>query len=420
MSENKALELILSKCDEKNQKKIKLISNADILDKIANRIELCNPKDVFIHSGSEEDYEYIKKMCLETGEESPLAMEGHTIHFDPPTEQGRIVKQTYAIEDEGMFTSTLAKAMPRAEADERIQTNMKNIMDGKTMLVAFYIRGPVGAPTAYPSLTISDTWYLGHQQNNLYKCSPEGFEKQVEKIGFFFTNTHSKGTLDTPNAYVLTDRKNIETWAWNVSYLGNCALIKKGHHRLANDDAIYNHRGDYMSEHMFITGIKMKDGSIVWIDGAAPSGCGKTTTAMAGDTFIGDDLAQIWIADDGSIRSINPEIGIFGIVKDVNKEGDPILYEKLRNPGSEVIWSNVCVSDGVPYWEGSDEETPKSGINFQGEWTEGKTDANGNVIPISHPNSRCTIRSNQLSNYNEAAADDANGVDTLVFTYSGT
>ena len=116
-----------------------------------------------------------------------------------------------------------------------------------------------------------------------------------------------------------------------------------------------------MSEHMFITGVKMKDGSIVWIDGAAPSGCGKTTTAMAGDTFIGDDLAQIWIADDGTIRSINPEIGIFGIVKDVNKEGDPILMERLRNPGSEVIWTNVCISDGVPYWVGSDEETPKSG-----------------------------------------------------------
>ena len=174
-----------------------------------------------------------------------------------------------------------------------------------------------------------------------------------------------------------------------------------------------------MSEHMFITGIKMKDGSTVWIDGAAPSGCGKTTTAMAGDSFIGDDLAQIWIAEDGTIRSINPEIGIFGIVKDVNKEGDPLLMERLRNPGSEVIWTNVMVADGVPYWEGSEEDTPKSGINFQGEWTEGMTDANGKVVPISHPNSRCTIRSNQLSNFNEAASEDPNGVDTLVFTYSG-
>ncbi len=419
MSENRALDLILSKCDEKSCEKIKLIKNVDILNKIASRIELCNPKDIFVHSGSEEDFQYIKDMCLKTGEESKLNMEGHTIHFDPPKEQGRIVAQTYSIEDEGMFTSTLAKAMKRNEADELIQTNMKNIMDGKTMIVAFYVRGPVGAPTAYPSLTISDSWYLAHQQNNLYRCSPEGFEKQVEKIGYFFTNTHSKGTLDTAKAYVLTDRTNIETWAWNVSYLGNCALIKKGHHRLANDDAIYKHRGDYMSEHMFITGIEMKDGSTVWIDGAAPSGCGKTTTAMAGSSFIGDDLAQIWLAEDGTIRSINPEIGIFGIVKDVNKEGDPVLMEKLRNPGSEVIWTNVCVADGVPYWEGSNEETPKSGINFQGEWTEGKTDANGKVIPISHPNARVTIRANQLSNFNETASNDPNGVDTLVFTYSG-
>ncbi len=48
----------------------------------------------------------------------------------------------------------------------------------------------------------------------------------------------------------------------------------------------------------------MKDGSYTWIDGAAPSGCGKTTTAMAGDSFVGDDLAQVWIAEDGTIRSI--------------------------------------------------------------------------------------------------------------------
>lgn len=419
MAENKDLTLILSKCDKESQEKIKQITNADILQTIANRIELCNPKDVFIHTGSDKDCDYVKKMALEAGEEDKLAMEGHTIHFDPPTEQGRVVKQTYAIEDEGVFTSSLANAMPRADADSLIENKMKNIMDGKTMIVGFYLRGPVGAPTAYASLTISDTFYLAHQQNNLYRINPVNFVKQVDLIGLFFTNTHSKGTLNTKEAYVLTDRKKKETWAWNVSYLGNCALIKKGHHRLANDDAIYNFRGVRLSEHMFITGVKMKDGSIVWIDGAAPSGCGKTTTAMAGDSFIGDDLAQVWIADDGTIRSINPEVGIFGIVKDVNKDGDPVLMERLRNNGSEVIWSNVLIDKGVPYWEGSEEDTPKSGKNFQGEWTEGKKDSDGKAIPISHPNSRCTIKSTELSNYNSDAAESANGVDTKVFTYSG-
>lgn len=140
---------------------------------------------------------------------------------------------------------------------------------------------------------------------------------------------------------------------------------------------------------------------------------------MAGTTFIGDDLAQIWIAEDGSIRSINPEIGIFGILKDVNDEGDPILMERLRNKGSEIIWINVLIKDGIPYWEGSNEDVPTSGFNFQGEWTKGKTDSDGNEIPISHPNSRATIGSNQLSNFNEAAVNDPAGVETKVFTYSG-
>ena len=419
MNENKHLDLILSKCDEHNKGKVCQISNKEILRIIANRIELCNPDNLFIHTGSDADCEHIKKMSLSSGEEQKLAMEGHTIHFDPPAEQGRVVKQTYAIDDEGIYTSSLANAMPRKEADDLIKNCMKNIMDGKTMIVGFYVRGPIGAPTSYASLTISDTWYLAHQQNNLYRKNPVYFEKQSELIGFFFTNTHSKGSLNTKEAYVLTDRKNKETWAWNVSYLGNCALIKKGHHRLANDDAIYNHRGERLSEHMFITGIKMKDGSTIWIDGAAPSGCGKTTTAMAGDAFIGDDLAQVWLGDDGTIRSTNPEIGIFGIVKDVNAEGDPLLMERLRNPGSEIIWTNVLLANGIPYWEGSHEAIPDSGVNFKGEWTKGKTDAQGNIIPISHPNARCTIRSNQLSNFDEESANDPRGVETKVFTYSG-
>ena len=84
---------------------------------------------------------------------------------------------------------------------------------------------------------------------------------------------------------------------------------------------------------MFITGIEGPGGRITWCTGAAPSGCGKTTTAMAGDHFVGDDLAQMWIAEDGGIRSVNPECGIFGIVEDVNWEGDPKLMENLRQPG---------------------------------------------------------------------------------------
>ena len=42
---------------------------------------------------------------------------------------------------------------------------------------------------------------------------------------------------------------------------------------------------------------------------------------MAGTDFVGDDLAQMWVGEDGTMRAINPEQGIFGIVADVNREG---------------------------------------------------------------------------------------------------
>jgi len=171
---------------------------------------------------------------------------------------------------------------------------------------------------------------------------------------------------------------------------------------------------------MFITGIEGPGGRITWMIGAAPSGCGKTTSAMAGDHFVGDDLAQAWIAADGTIRSINPEAGIFGIVEDVNWEGDPMLMKCLRNPGTEVIWSNVLIDEnGVPQWVGNGENPPpQKGINFQGPWEAGMVDENGKEIPMSHPNSRCTLSNSALENYS-AENENGAGVETRIVTYSG-
>jgi phosphoenolpyruvate carboxykinase (GTP) len=46
------------------------------------------------------------------------------------------------------------------------------------------------------------------------------------------------------------------------------------------------------------------------------------------------------------------------------------------------------------------------------------TDKDGKEIPMSHPNSRCTLTSSALPNYSEIA-EDPNGVETRVVTYSG-
>ncbi len=412
-----------SALDAENRRKINRIKNAEALVKIANAISMCGPDRVFIVDDSPKAIEECRRMSLEGGEETPLAMKDHTIHFDLPEDQGRMVDQTFYIVNEDEEVSVLAKKMLRAEALSYVRETMHGIMKGKTMLVGFYNRGPVGAQAAIPGLMISSSAYVLHSANILYRNVFGKFDAEAKRAGVFFTNVHSQGTNrseDIPKARIFMDRSWLTTFSMYCTYAGNTLMLKKGNHRFAVDLCTYYRREKELSEHMFITGLTGPGGRKTFFAGAAPSGCGKTTTAMVGSDFIGDDLAQIWIAKDGTLRAVNPEIGIFGIVEDLNKEGDPYLYKCLREEHTEVIWSNVLVDDkNVPHWTGSGEQPPQKGRNFQGEWQPGKTDKNGKPVPISNPNARITLSNKAIGNYNGKIGNDPAGVPIKVITYSG-
>ena len=418
-----AKEVIQNKLDADNLKKLEPIKNADALIKIANAIELCQPDDVFIDTGSEADIQRIREYSLRKGEEKELAKDGHTIHFDLPQDQARLVKQTFYIVNEGEKLSALAKSVLRAEALEYVRDNMRGIMKGMTMMIGFFSRGPVGADASIPAIEISSSGYVFHSASLLYRNIYDSFDAEVARKGLFFTNVHSEGPNrpeDVPNARIFMDRSWLTTFSTFCTYAGNTLLMKKGNHRFAVDCATYLNRGEELSEHMFITGMTGPDGRKTFFAGAAPSGCGKTTTAMVGSDFVGDDLAQMWIAEDGTVRAVNPEIGIFGIVEDVNREGDPYLMDCLRGDGTEVIWSNVLIdNEGVPHWTGNGEPEPEKGVNFQGEWHQGKTGENGKPVPISHKNSRVTLSCSAIANHATDANADPAGVPIKVVTYSG-
>ena len=419
---DEAQALFSQKLDAENQAKLAEIKNEEALLAIANSIAMCNPDDVFINSGSPEDVAWVRQFALERKEEEPLKMPNHTVHFDLPEEQARIIDRTFYIVNPGEDISVLAKKYPRDKAYDYVKENMVNIMAGMTMLVGFYSRGPIGAKAAVPALEITSSAYVMHSANILYRNAFEQFDAEIDRAGVLFKNLHSQGPNrpeDLPNARVFMDRSWLTTYSTFCTYAGNTLLLKKGNHRFAVDMATYFKVGQELSEHMFITGMTGPGGRKTFFAGAAPSGCGKTTTAMVGSDFIGDDLAQLWIDDRGALRAINPEKGIFGIVKDVNWDGDPYLMKCLREEGTEVIWSNVLIKDGVPYWDGCCDDPPEEGINFQGEWWKGKTDANGKPIPISHPNARATVPAEAIENYNQEIAESPAGAPVRVITYSG-
>ena len=415
---DEARQLFARRLDPEHRARLGTITNEEALLKIANAIAMCDPERVFIHTGTEADCAVVRALSLDKGEEAKLAMPNHTIHFDLPEDQGRMVDQTFYIANPDEQVSSLAKKELRDASHAYVREHMRGIMRGMTMFVGFYSRGPVGARAAIPAIEISSSTYVLHSAELLYRNCFADFDAEIARRGEFFTNVHAQGlnrSEDVPKARIYMDRSWQTTFSTFCTYAGNTLLMKKGNHRFASDTAIYRHHGEELSEHMFITGMTGPNGRVTYFAGAAPSGCGKTTTAMVGSNFIGDDLAQMWIGDDGTLRAVNPEIGIFGIIADVNQEGDPYLMQCLRQPGTEVIFSNVLVDpDGKPRWTGDGEPVPERGVNFQGTWTRDMTG-----VPMSHPNSRCTLKCEAVGNHNKAANADPAGLCIEVITYSG-
>ena len=95
--------------------------------KVANAIAMCEPEAVYIHTGSEEDRAFVRQMSLKKGEEKALAIAHHTIHFDLPEDQGRMVNQTLYIANEGEQLSSLAKKELREKSHAYMDEHMRGI-----------------------------------------------------------------------------------------------------------------------------------------------------------------------------------------------------------------------------------------------------------------------------------------------------
>ena len=132
-----ARQLFARRLDPEHLARLGTITNEEALLKIANAIAMCDPERVFIHTGSEADCAAVRALSLEKGEEAKLAMPGHTIHFDLPEDQGRMVDQTFYIANPDEQVSSLAKKELRDESHAYVREHMRGIMRGMTMFVGF-------------------------------------------------------------------------------------------------------------------------------------------------------------------------------------------------------------------------------------------------------------------------------------------
>ena len=408
---------------QKDVEKLFALQNEHILKIIKLFVDLCKPSKVSVISDSKKDIEYVKQKSIIYQEESKLKIEGHTIHYDSFYDQARDKENTKVLIPKGEYRSPWINTMDRDEGLEEILDIMDGCMKGKECLIRFFCLGPLNSKFTIGALQLTDSFYVAHSEDLLYRKGYEEF-KEFNGSDNFFYFIHSAGELignppvtkniDKRRIYV--DLQEDRVLTVNNQYAGNSLGLKKLALRLAIHKA---NNEDWLTEHYFILGVRPKGKNrVTYFTGAFPSASGKTSTAMLpGQLIVGDDIAYLRAWKDGFAHAVNIENGIFGIIKDVNAKDDPVIHEALITP-RELIYSNVLVKDSKPYWIGMGVDHPKDGFNHYGDWVEGTTDENGNEIPHAHPNARYTIKLSDLSNC-DSKLEDPNGVPIHGIFYGG-
>ncbi len=408
--------------NEENMKKLEALNNPKVMKLVKEYVELCKPEKMTVITDSKEDIGHVRNLAVTNGEEKPLKIKGHTIHFDGYYDQARDKANTKVLLSGNLCLSKCINCGDREKGIKEVLEFLDGSMEGKEMLVRFFCLGPLNSKFSIPALQITDSAYVAHSEDLLYRSGYEEFKRLNGSEDFFFF-THSAGEPDEKGNSKNTDKRRIyidleeeKVLSVNNEYAGNSIGLKKLALRLAISKA---NREDWLCEHMFVMGVHPKDKDrVTYFTGAFPSACGKTSTAMiSGQTIIGDDIAYIRPGEDGTAYAVNVESGMFGIIQDVNPEDDPVIYKVLTTP-RELIFSNVLIKEDVPYWLGMGKELPKEGHNFLGEWKEGKKGPDEKEVPPAHKNARYTIRINELDNADEKA-DDPNGVSVGGFIYGG-
>ncbi|HIH88457.1 TPA: phosphoenolpyruvate carboxykinase, partial [Candidatus Bathyarchaeota archaeon] len=181
--------------DKPSKDNLEELGNQHVIDQLDGFVKLCKPAKVIVFGESPEDIAFTRELALKKGEETPLKMEGHTIHFDGYYDLARDTGSTKVLTPPGMTLSKKINTIGREEGLKEILGLMDGCMKSKEMLVKFYSLGPTSSRFSLCAMQVTDSSYVAHSEDLLYR---QGFEqfKRLKGGKDFFTFLHSAGELD--------------------------------------------------------------------------------------------------------------------------------------------------------------------------------------------------------------------------------
>jgi len=411
------------------------LKNPHVRDYVRLWAELTGVERVDVVDAS-DDARLIQE-SLEAGEIWPVgegAYYSRSYIKDTARSEERTIVATGNPADKGVYNNW----RPAAQIRPIVEKLMRGASVGKTMYVVPYLMAPPGSPLeAYAAgVELTDSRTVALHMIRMARvgvayinelADPDMFVRAVHVTGDLANL--GQGTADDQRYFVtLADERTI--LHFGSSYGGNALLGKIAHGlRQAAYDGWVSRK--FLAEQFMLLGITDRQtGRTYHVCGGFPSASGKTNLAMTlapdalGDRyhveFYGDDIAWLWVSpEDGRIRAINPEFGVFGVAKDTNEHTNPTALQATA-AGTGAIFTNVAYNEKTHevWWEG---RTPDPPANIDGwlDWTGSPIadrDGPARAQPWAHPNSRFTTT---LANVSNVAVDFADPlgvpIDAIIF-----